>query len=91
MSASCAMSSGRSSGSPTSTPAESVSRSARGLFTFVAEMGRKNYPNVSGLVVRDGPDYKAQLMNWSTLDLYSKKFLQPVYNDDFGNIVYRIK
>jgi hypothetical protein len=64
---------------------------AYGLFTFVAEMGRKNYPNVSGLVVRDGPDYKAQLMNWSTLDLYSKKFLQPVYNDDFGNIVYRIK
>ncbi|HKF59698.1 MAG TPA: glycosyltransferase family 39 protein [Blastocatellia bacterium] len=64
---------------------------AYGLFTFVAEMGRKNYPNVSGLAVKDGPDYKAQLMNWSTLDLYSKKFLQPVYNDNFGNIVYRIK
>ena len=64
---------------------------AYGLFTFVAEMGRKNYPNVSGLAVKDGPDYKAQLMNWSTLDLYSKKYLQPVYNDNFGNIVYRIK
>jgi 4-amino-4-deoxy-L-arabinose transferase-like glycosyltransferase len=64
---------------------------AYGLFTFVAEMGRGNYPNVSGLSVKDGPDYEAQLMNWSTLDLYSKKFLQPVYNDDFGNIVYRIK
>jgi hypothetical protein len=64
---------------------------AYGLFTFVAEMGRANYPNVSGLAVRAGPDYQAQLMNWSTLDLYSKRFLEPIYNDDFGNMVYKIK
>lgn len=64
---------------------------AYGLFTFVAEMGRENYPNVSGLAIKAGPDYQAQLMNWATLDLYSSKFLEPIYNDRFGNIIYRIK
>jgi hypothetical protein len=64
---------------------------AYGLFTFVAEMGRANYPNVSGLAVRAGPDYQAQLMNWSTLDLYSSRFLEPIYNDDSGNMVYKVK
>jgi len=64
---------------------------AYGLFTFVAEMGRANYPNVSGLRVNSGPDYQAQLMNWSTLDLYSSRFLEPIYSDDFGNMVYKVK
>jgi hypothetical protein len=64
---------------------------AYGLFTFVAEMGRENYPNVSGNALKTGPGYQAQLMNWATLDLYSSKFLEPIYNDRFGNIVYRIK
>jgi hypothetical protein len=64
---------------------------AYGLFTFVAEMGRENYPNLSGLPPHTNPDYKAQLMNWATLDLYSSRFLQPVYNDRFGNVIYRIK
>jgi hypothetical protein len=64
---------------------------AYGLFTFVAEMGRANYPNVSGLAVRAGPDYQAQLMNWSTFDLYSSRFLEPIYNDDSGNMVYKVK
>jgi len=64
---------------------------AYGLFTFVAEMGRENYPNVSGKVRAIGPDYQTQLMNWAILDTYSSKFLEPVYNDQFGNIVYRIR
>jgi len=64
---------------------------AYGLFTFVAEMGRRNYPNVSGLPIRAGPDYEAQLMNWSTLDVYTKNFLEPVYGDDIGNMVYKLK
>lgn len=64
---------------------------AYGLFTFVAEMGRENYPNLSGLPPHTDPAYKAQLMNWATLDLYSSRFLQPVYNDKFGNVIYKIK
>jgi len=64
---------------------------AYGLFTFVAEMGRENYPNVSGIGSQTGPDYQPQLTNWSTLDLYSNKFLERIYNDSFGNVVYRIK
>jgi hypothetical protein len=64
---------------------------AYGLFPFVAEMGRENYPNLSGIVPGNAPDYQPQLVNWATLDLYSSKFLEPVYNDKFGNIVYRVK
>lgn len=64
---------------------------AYGLFTFVAEMGRENYPNVSGIAPTTGPDYQPQLINWATLDQYSTKFLEPIYNDRFGNIVYRIR
>jgi 4-amino-4-deoxy-L-arabinose transferase-like glycosyltransferase len=64
---------------------------AYGLFTFVAEMGRENYPNISGLPPPANPDYKTQLMNWATLDLYSSRYLQPVYNDRYGSVVYKIK
>lgn len=64
---------------------------AYGLFTFVAEMGRENYPNVSGIAPTTGPDYEPQLINWATLDQYSSKFLEAIYNDRFGNIVYRIR
>ena len=63
---------------------------AYGLFTFVAEMGRENYPNLSGLPT-PSPDYQAQTINWATLDQYSTGYLEPIYNDAFGNIVYRIK
>jgi hypothetical protein len=64
---------------------------AYALFTFVAEMGRANYPNVSGPRVEAGPDYQTQLMNWLALDLYSTTYLEPIYKDDFDNIVYKIK
>jgi len=64
---------------------------AYALFTFVAEMGRANYPNVSGPRVEAGPDYQTQLMNWLALDLYSTTYLEPLYKDDFDNIVYKIK
>jgi 4-amino-4-deoxy-L-arabinose transferase-like glycosyltransferase len=64
---------------------------AYGLFTFVAQMGRENYPNVSGKALKTVPDYQAQLMNWATLDLYSSKFLEPVYSDEFGNIIYKVR
>src|SRR5262249_18389039 len=59
---------------------------AYGLFTFVAEMGRANYPNVSGLRVNSGPDYEAHLRNGSTFDCYSSGFREPIYSDDFGNM-----
>jgi hypothetical protein len=64
---------------------------AYALFTFVAEMGRANYPNVSGPRVEAGPDYQTQLMNWLALDLYSTTYLEPIYKDDFDNMVYRVK
>jgi hypothetical protein len=37
------------------------------------------------------PDYYVQLRNWATLDQYSSNFLEPVYSDKFGFILYRLK
>jgi hypothetical protein len=62
-----------------------------GRFPFVARMGRKNIPHMSGPAPAAGPDYRMQLRNWAVLDLYSTRFLEPIYTDKFGNIVYRIK
>jgi hypothetical protein len=58
---------------------------------LLAEMGWENYPNVFGIAPTAGPDYQTQLINWATLDQYSTKFLEAIYNDKFGSIVYRIR
>jgi hypothetical protein len=61
------------------------------LFKWVALMGRKNYPNVSGSAPAAGPDYQAQLRNWTTFDIYSRNYLESVYSDQMGFILYKIK
>lgn len=61
------------------------------LFKWVALMGRGNYPNVSGGMPQSGPDYQIQLRNWTTMDIFSRQFLETVYTDQMGFIVYRVK
>jgi hypothetical protein len=61
------------------------------LFKWVALMGRKNYPNVSGGLPQAGPDYETQLRNWTTMDIFSRNFLETVYTDHMGFIIYRVK
>jgi hypothetical protein len=61
------------------------------LFKWVALMGRDNYPNVSGGMPKTGPDYLTQLRNWTTMDIFSRQFLEPVYTDQMGFILYRVK
>jgi hypothetical protein len=61
------------------------------LFKWVALMGRANYPNVSGIAPAAGPDYQMQLRNWTTFDIFSRNFLEPVYTDQMGFILYKIK
>ncbi len=61
------------------------------LFKWVALMGRDNYPNVSGIMPASGPDYQVQLRNWTTFDIYSRYFLETVYTDQMGYILYKIK
>jgi hypothetical protein len=61
------------------------------LFKWVALMGRENYPNVSGIMPTSGPDYQVQLRNWTTFDIYSRFFLESIYTDQMGYILYRVK
>jgi 4-amino-4-deoxy-L-arabinose transferase-like glycosyltransferase len=61
------------------------------LFKWVALMGRDNYPNVSGVMPQAGPDYQTQLRNWTTMDIFSRNYLEPVYTDQMGYIIYRVK
>jgi hypothetical protein len=61
------------------------------LFKWVALMGRDNYPNVSGTMPQSGPDYQTQLRNWTTMDIFSRQYLEQVYTDQMGFIIYRIK
>jgi hypothetical protein len=61
------------------------------LFKWVALMGRDNYPNVSGPLPQTGPDYQTQLRNWTTMDIFSRNFLESVYTDQMGYILYKVK
>lgn len=61
-----------------------------GLFKFAARMGRSDLPDISRLASGGGPEYKQQLRNWATFELYSSKFLEPVYTyHDYQ--VFRLK
>jgi hypothetical protein len=53
-------------------------------------MGRSDLPDISRLASGGGPEYKQQLRNWATFELYSSKFLEPVYTyHDYQ--VFRLK
>ncbi|MBI3652833.1 MAG: glycosyltransferase family 39 protein [Acidobacteria bacterium] len=61
------------------------------LFKWVALMGRDNYPNVSGTKPLAALDYQTQLQNWTTFDIFSRNFLEIVYTDQMGFILYQVK
>ena len=66
------------------------------LFIFAARMGLEGTGGMSLLAKADNeptvksPEYPL-LRNWSTLTLYKEKYLEPVYTDEFGYEVLRIK
>ncbi|HSE98211.1 MAG TPA: hypothetical protein VLD57_08110 [Blastocatellia bacterium] len=61
-----------------------------GLFKFAAKMGRSDLPDISQSASTGGPEYKQQLRNWATFELYSKRFLEPIHSyHDYQ--VFRLK
>ncbi|HET9528963.1 MAG TPA: glycosyltransferase family 39 protein [Blastocatellia bacterium] len=61
-----------------------------GLFKFAARMGRSDLPDISQTASSSGPEYRQQLRNWSTFELYSRRFLEPIYSyHDYQ--VFRLK
>ncbi len=62
-----------------------------GVFTWGAmRSGQGSVESYSSLP-GNRPDYYVQLRNWATLDQYSSSFLEPVYSDQFGFMLYRLR
>jgi hypothetical protein len=73
------------------------------LFRFAVQMGRKGSGGVEYMSERatpkasdkasltpDTPDY-VSLRNWATFVIYSQSYLEPIYSDQNGYTVYRVK
>lgn len=66
------------------------------LFTFAAKMGLEGTGGMSLLAnaedktIEKNPEYPL-LRNWATFILYKERYLEPVYTDEFGYEVLRIK
>jgi hypothetical protein len=54
-------------------------------------VGKDGLPNPSGPISDVEPDWKVQLMNLATFELYRRKFLESVYEDALGYQVFKIK
>ena len=61
-----------------------------GIFTWGAEKGGEASPVTFGVKVRARPGYYVQLRNWATLDFYTSRFVEQVYSDKMGFILYRL-
>ncbi len=66
-----------------------------GLFEFAAYSGLDGTGGMDAMYPSwlrgNGPDYKVQLRNWSTFELYSRKYLAPIYSDKNGFTIYELK
>lgn len=61
-----------------------------GIFSWGAIRSGKG--SVENLRAPDSrPDYYVHLRNWATLDHYSSNYLEQVYSDQFGFVLYRLK
>lgn len=64
-------------------------------FKFAALMGLKGSGGMEAMypahLREQGPDYRVQLRNWATFELYSRKYLAPIYTDKNGFTIYELK
>ena len=61
------------------------------LFPFSTWIGREGVPGAAKPSSTAGPDYQIELRNWATFELYRKKFLELIYQDEQAYQLYRIK
>lgn len=61
------------------------------LFWFAAQVGHSGLPRVSGSHDTADPDYRPQLITLATFDLYRRKFLEQIYADRLGYLLYEIR
>jgi 4-amino-4-deoxy-L-arabinose transferase-like glycosyltransferase len=65
------------------------------LFKFAAYSGLEGTGGMDAMYPSwlrgNGPDYKIQLRNWATFELYSRKYLAPIYSGENGFTIYELK
>jgi 4-amino-4-deoxy-L-arabinose transferase-like glycosyltransferase len=62
-----------------------------GIFPWAASRAGNDSPLSFGSTSTIGQQYRVQLRNWATLDQYSSNFLEQVYSDKFGFVLYRLR
>ena len=63
---------------------------AYGIFAWGAARAGESSPVTFGVGVRSRPNNYVQLRNWITLDSYTSQFVEQVYSDKMGFILYRL-
>jgi hypothetical protein len=62
-----------------------------GIFPWAASRAGNDSPVSFGGTSTLGQEYRVQLRNWATLDQYSSGFLEQIYSDKFGFVLYRLR
>ena len=63
---------------------------AYGIFAWGAARAGESSPVTFGVEVRSRPNNYVQLRNWTTLDMFTSQFVEQVYSDKMGFILYRL-
>lgn len=68
---------------------------APAIFRFAAYSGLEGTGGMDAMYPSwlrgSGPDYKVLLRNWATFELYSRKYLAPIYSGENGFTIYELK
>ncbi|MCI0486436.1 MAG: glycosyltransferase family 39 protein [Blastocatellia bacterium] len=62
-----------------------------GIFKLISFLGRTKASSGQPDAIEPQPDYYIELRNWATLELFRRKFLEPIYADQSGYYIYRFK
>jgi Dolichyl-phosphate-mannose-protein mannosyltransferase len=61
------------------------------IFSWGASRGGSASLMTSEILQKSRPDYYVQLRNWATLDLFTSQYVEPLYADKAGYILYRLR
>jgi len=64
---------------------------AYGIFPWGASRTGSASLVTAEVLQKSRPDYYVQLRNWATLDLFTSQYVEQVYTDQAGYILYRLK
>jgi Dolichyl-phosphate-mannose-protein mannosyltransferase len=61
------------------------------IFSWGASRSGNAALMTSEMLQKARPDYYVQLRNWATLDLFTSQYVEPIYSDRAGYMLYRLR